>query len=521
MSQDRPARGGHRPETGGRRVGLALGLVVAGLVSYLVLPGPGAPRVRRLGANLPVNAGALDRLDVSANNSPVVVANPRHPSDLVVANRAGTPAFSCRLHTSGDGGSSWAPVAMPQVGRPEVAGCLAPDIAYGPDGTLYLAFTSLGEVPGQGTVPDALWVATSGDNGRTFTTPVLASGPLVFHVRLVADPGVSGRLYLTWLQASQTAAAGVTSTGNPIVVSRSDDAGATWGPPVPVGAPRRRAMSPAIGVGDAGELYVAFLDVEDDRLDYTGAHEGRGGDPYPGPWALVASRSKDHGATWAEVVVETRLTPVQRFITLYPPAPSLAVDRRRHRVYLAFHDGRLRNSDVFLWTSGDGGRRWAKGRRVNDTSPADATSQYLPQLAVAEDGRLDVIYNDRRGDPTDVMTGVSLQSSFDGGTTFTSALRLSDRDFDSRVGYGAATGLPDLGNRLGLVSRRSRTLAVWTDTRGGSETIPKQDLAKAVVTFSTPRPFPAVLRWGILLIGVTGLLGVMIPRRRPRRQALP
>jgi fermentation-respiration switch protein FrsA (DUF1100 family) len=100
---------------------------------------------------------------------------------------------------------------------------------------------------------------------------------------------------------------------------------------------------------------------------------------------------------------------------------------------------------------------------------------------VARDGRLDVLYYDRREDANNLLNRVSLQSSFDEGKTFTKSLRLSSRSFDSRIGFGAKEGLPDLGSRLALLSDNRSALGVWTDTRAGSPATQKQDLAKAVV----------------------------------------
>jgi len=99
---------------------------------------------------------------------------------------------------------------------------------------------------------------------------------------------------------------------------------------------------------------------------------------------------------------------------------------------------------------------------------------------------VDVVYYDRRRDPRDIRNDVSLQSSFDGGQSFSSRLRLSQRSFDSRIGFGDEAGLPDLGSRLGLVSADAGALAVWTDTRAGTRASKKQDLAAGLVSFSRP-----------------------------------
>jgi hypothetical protein len=214
----------------------------------------------------------------------------------------------------------------------------------------------------------------------------------------------------------------------------------------------------------------------------------------------VLARSTDQGSTWQESDVETALVPAERFVALLPPCPSLAVDQHSGNLYVAFQDARAGDADVYLWSSQDGGRHFGSARRVNDTPSGDGTSQYLPALSVAPDGRLDILYYDRRDDSTNLVNEVSLQSSFDNGVSFSSHLRVSDRSFDSQVGFGSDRNLPDLGSRLALISADARALAVWTDTRAGTQASGKQDLARAFVTFSTAR------RRGNAVVGVGGLV---------------
>jgi hypothetical protein len=258
-----------------------------------------------------------------------------------------------------------------------------------------------------------------------------------------------------------------------------------------------------------------------------------GGPPYDGDFRLVLARSRDGGATWGESVLKSPVSPIQRFIVFLPAFPSVAVDRDG-RVYAAYHDDRSGDPDVWLWTLDPGASEWRGPTRVNDTPRRDGTWQYLPKVSVSPDGRLDVVYYDRRSDPElrstpglqewwpptnwptrtrNVMNHVSLQSSFDAGRSFTPALRLSSRSFDSRIGFGAKEGLPDLGSRLGLISTDQAALGLWTDTRAGTPETQKQDLAKTVVAVAEPdglaEPVEAGLRYGGLALGVAGL-GVLI-----------
>ncbi len=483
------------------------------------------PTVAVLGGDAPVSMGAADPSDITSNNSPTLVRNPLRSDNLAVSNRIDTPRFACALNVSFDGGASWTqtPIPLPQGEEPK---CFAPDLAFAADGTLHLSFVTL---KGVGNVPNAVWTARSQDGGRTLSDPVRVLGPLAFQVRLATDPVNPRRLYLSWLQAAAVGFLSFPQTGNPIEVVSSEDGGVSWQPPQRASSPgRARVAAPVPGVGPRGELYVLYVDLGEDRLDYEGGHGGKGGPPYQGHFSLVLARSLDHGRSWQESLVDAGIVPIHRFVVLFPPFPAMAIDHRSGRVYAAFHDGRMGDPDVWIWSLPLGGRRWEGPTRVNDTPKHDRRWQYLPQLAVAPDGRVDVVYYDRRSDPENVMNHVSLQSSFDHGKSFAPAVRLSSRSFDSRVGFGAKQGLPDLGSRLALLSDDRRALAVWTDTRAGTVATNKQDLTRAVVAFSKParlaQPLESALRYGglaLMLLGAGFLTWTLAgPRMRSRARRL-
>lgn len=445
-------------------------------------------------------------MNINANNSPTLVQNPRRPANLVVANRVDTPAYACGLQFSENRGSKWSSVEVP-IPRGEEPKCFAPDVTFAADGTLYMTYLTL---RGNGNTPSAVWFVRSTDGGRTLSEPKKVAGPLRFQVRLTADPKRPKRLYMTWLRATDVALLRFVAPGNPIEATRSDDGGATWSTPTRVSDPDRgRVLAPAPAVGPDGALYVLYLDVGGDRLDYEGVHEGSGGPPYDGRFALVLGRSADGGATWQQSLVDDRVVPTRRFIVFLPPSPSLAVDARSGRIFAAFEDGSRSPSDVHVWSLARGVSAWEGPTRVNDTPARDGTAQYLPKIDVAPDGRLDVAYYDRRNDSTNRFNDLSVQSSSDAGKSFGRRVALTDRTFDSGVGAGSERGLPDLGSRLGLVSESSGMLAAWTDTRAGDEGSNKQ-----VITFATGAPASSAgppesvrqaLRYGGIALGLAGL----------------
>ena len=507
-----------RPRSTWFGVLLGVALLAAGVGAWMLGAPPERAVPRLLAANQPVNAGAKQPADITANNSPTLARNPVDPRNLVVSNRIDLPMFSCALHATFDGAATWQKVNVPfPAGEEDPPRCYAPDVAYSPDGTLHMSFVTL---RGIGNVPNALWVVSSTDGGRTLSTPAKAAGALAFQAQITADPADSKRLYLHWLQAEATGSLLFPNTGNPIVTSTSIDGGATWSRPVDVSSPtRQRVVAPSPAVGPKGEMYVLYLDLLEDRLDYAGAHEGRGGAPHEGKWALVLARSTDRGNTWEETLVDGEIVPTERFIVFLPPTPALAVDPGSGRIYASFTDGRRGDPDVHLWTSKDGGKTFGPPVRVNDTPPGDKSAQYLPRLDVAPGGRLDIVYFDRRADATNVFNEVSIQSSFDKGSTFGARAPVSDKRFDSRIGPGSERELPDLGSRLALLSADERALVVWPDTRGGSEITSKQDLASAVVDIPEPAASRSWLRWLGGLVAALGLVSLVLTFRSMRSQS--
>ncbi|HEV2060431.1 MAG TPA: sialidase family protein [Solirubrobacteraceae bacterium] len=499
---------------------IAIALVAAGIGALIVSSSYDTPYdARVLGPNLAVNEGAANPLDLSANNSPTLVRNPVEQDNLVTVNRIDSPGYSCSLHVSFDGGGRWTQTPIPAPAGEEPK-CFAPDAAFARDGTLYVSYVTL---KGRANAPNAVWLSRSTDGGKTLGNPVETPlGPRAFQVRLTADPRSAQRLHLTWLKGDQLGLYAFSNTGNPIMTARSDNGGTDWSKPVRVSSPQReRVVAPAPAVGKAaGELNVLYLDLGDDVLDYAGGHGGRGGDPYDGEWQLVLARSTDNGVTWKESVVDDSIVPTQRFIVFTPPTPAIAVDRESGRVYAAFHDGRDGDADVRLWSLPGGEGQWSGPTRVNDTPTGDGTAQYMPTLSVAPNGRLDVLYYDRRADRENILNEVSLQASHDEGETFLRRVKLSDRAFSSRIGSGLERNLADLGSRLGLLSTNSRAYAVWTDTRHGSVRTAKQDLARAVVAFNDPPRLSSAtetaLRVGgaLLIVLGAGIALLTLARRR-------
>ena len=410
---------------------------------------------------------------IDAHNSPTIVVDPTDPDTLVVAGRVDHLEFSARLHVSTDRGRTWTDVEVlvPEgQGRP-----YEPDVAFAADGTLHVLLATLDD---NGN-PAGLWLERSTDVGASFSSPVRVAGPFAYQGRLaVADE--TGDVHVTWVQADAEVEGIVDGFGpppNPVVMATSRDGGNTFAGPVPVSEPARQRVGAATPVvGPDGVVFVLYSDYGDDTADF----EGRPGPVHGGTFALVLARSTDRGASVESVgVVEPEVVPFERFSVYRPPFPSLAVGPVGN-LYVAWADPSGGHLDVFLRSSPDGGATWSDRVRVNRDD--SATAQYLPEVSVAPDGRVDVVYLSRLGDPQDnVLTAAHFSTSYDQGVTW-QAIVLSDTLFDARIGPGSERPQgADAGSRLGLASTAEGAYAVWADSRRGTPGSDKQDLLFAPV----------------------------------------
>lgn len=189
----RSSRGSRGGGLGLPLVVIAVALVAAGGGAIIVSSSYDTPRqARALGANLAINDGAANPLDLNANNSPTLIRNPVDENNLVVANRIDSPAYSCALHVSFDGGGRWTQTGIPAP-RGEEPKCFAPDATFSADGTLYVSYVTL---KGRANAPNNVWISRSSDGGKTLGAPVRAPlGARSFQVRPTADPASPKRIF--------------------------------------------------------------------------------------------------------------------------------------------------------------------------------------------------------------------------------------------------------------------------------------------------------------------------------------
>ena len=139
--------------------------------------------------------------------------------------------------------------------------------------------------------------------------------------------------------------------------------------------------------------------------------------------------------------------------------PQISIDPRHGsmgRLYVTWSDYRDGDIGVYCATSDDGGESWSKPVRVNTNPLHDGTDQFFQWLAVdPATGAVNVIFYDRRLDPDNRKTTVTLARSTDGGATFTNYAWTRDAFVTRREEF--------LGDYIGIAALNSKVYGVWAE----------------------------------------------------------
>ncbi|HUP70255.1 MAG TPA: sialidase family protein [Acidimicrobiales bacterium] len=464
-------------------VGLLVGFLLGAAAqrpAYDKPDGLSYPAVRHQG---PVTAMDL-RDSLPAHNSPALAEDPTDARFVALASRMDAPDFACRLHVSGDSGRQWVEV-RPVPKLPKGADkCYAPEVSFDPMGRLNFLFVGL---QGGGNSPMGAFLVSSTDRGRTFTKPRRVLGAERYMVRMAIDPtvGETGRLHLVWLEATESPPlGGLAPVPNPIMSSFSDDGGRTFSRPVQVSDPDRpRVVSPALALGKDHAVHVLYYDLRDDVVDYQGLE----GPTWEEHWSLVVSTSSDGGGHYGRgVVVDDEVVPPERIMLIFTMPPAAIAAGPSGAVFVSWTDGRNGDWDVMFRRSLDGGRSWKSARRLNDDPLKDGRHQYMPRLAISDNGRLDAAFYDRRRDPKNIRPDIFHTFSLDAGARFAPNVRATTNSSDSRFGprypIPSAKDLVEFGSRIALLSRDSSALLAWADTRNALAA-PQQEIFSTQLEF--------------------------------------
>lgn len=454
---------------------MVLGLVLmAGAGTYYWVQANSGPPPIHAGVPILVTHAPGAAATVAAHNSPALAVDPENPRHLVLGERIDRPRFGCGIHYSDDGGSTWEASTLTLPAGFDT--CYLPDVTFSKS-SVFVVFLTLNTHPTDplsgGNDPNGMWLAASGDGGRTFGPPIDLHGHDNLQPRIVADSH-DGRLYIVYVKGSpfqNETPLGLGPPPNPIMVSGSRDGGRTFSAPVQVNdAARQRVGAPTAAIAPNGDLLILYEDFRDDLDDYNNKAI-----PYRGTSTLVLATSSDQGATFRQSVVDSAQVRPHPFLIYLPAFPALAVAPDGNHIFAAWSDARGGAPDVLLRASSDAGRSWTSPLRLNSRG-SDPANYEVPALA-AGPGRVDAIFYGLVG--THPVGHVEYAYSKDNARSFSSPSPISAR-FDATVGVPSARdpGRVDLGSRMviALMGTSGRSIAAWSDSSRGNRNTGRTDI---------------------------------------------
>jgi hypothetical protein len=391
-----------------------------------------------------------------------LAADPRNPDRLAVEysdsrrERRGT----CWVALSTDRGTTW--TSRPFAGAGSafslprgLSVCRAGAPAFGPDGTLYLAFEA-GSLDGFGVVG-----LTRSPRGSTFEAAVAVADPSGTggdHAPTVVVRG--NRVHVAFERLS------LDGDQADVLVASSIDGARTFAEPTQASPSVQNAAgsSAAIAIDRAGTVYVAWTDGA--GVDLSGAGDAR----------IEVAVSQNEGRTFGEprtvADAPSGCGPNAECGNRYP-SPSIAAPGAG-LVDVAWSTASFPDpARVFVARSSDRGARWSAPASIRRPAGTEDRDQYAPNLASAPNGRVDLAYLVQARDADVGLLDVYLTRSLDGGKTFARSSLLDDAPSPTQSG--------DFSPGVATASSNKGVAATWIDGRRAGATEPGAEVYAAVI----------------------------------------
>jgi hypothetical protein len=361
---------------------------------------------------------------LNAEEEPWVAANPANPSNIIAVWQqdrwSNGGARGLVAGVSHDGGLTWSPTwahftfcsggTVANGGDFERAS--DPWVTFAPNGDAYQI--SLSVSADQTT--SAILVSKSTNGGDTWSEPttlIRETSSFNFNDKesITADPTDSNFVYAVWDRSRKPGENASVNAGHSFafrgdaMFSRTTNGGTTWEAP-------RRILPTNANLFTIGNQIVVLPDGT--LVDVFGLGQGSGVQGSPNPFTNSLVRSTDKGVTWSRVIdisldqgIGARDPDTGRPIRAEGGIPEIAVAPNGN-LYVVWQDSRFSGVDeIALSMSTDGGLTWSTPIKINQT-PRSTTAlnqqAFVPNIRVAADGTVAVTYYDFRNN--DANSGV-------------------------------------------------------------------------------------------------------------------
>ncbi|MCP4536888.1 MAG: DUF11 domain-containing protein [Chloroflexi bacterium] len=294
----------------------------------------------------------------------------------------------------------------------------------------------------------------------------------------------AGYLYTSW-----------TDVGAPhkIVFARSTDSNRNWRSPLALAS--GDVQGSITGVAPDGTVYVVF-----GRSIFHGT-----------PGTIEFVKSIDGGVSFSSPAVAAGITSIPWYLPnswFRSPAslPAFAASPTNGNLYVAWADYGNGDADIYLTRSTDGGDNWATPVRLNDDPVGNGIDQFQPQVSVAPNGRVAVMWFDRRLECPDYAWIPSahrgavnfcidtfLTRSYDDGQTWMPNARVSAQTWDWTLNMprdGGGNGF--IGDYQGIASNNDYDFPFWNATANLGENAENyQEIFVALVPANAPDLSPS------------------------------
>jgi hypothetical protein len=561
-----------------KRSSAVLSAVSAAALGVLLVQAP-APAAGPPTLTKPIQATKIDVDPGRLYSSPALAIDPRNPMHIV-GGWADLRTRRCGVVRSLDGGQTWTrPDAAPDTPTfpfcsQSQGGVIQTPLAFGGDGMLYMALNGWGNEEAART-GGAVLVARSANLGDSWDTVVVRNardktGDAAENIRpvqsIAVEPhaGKDDVVYVTFSRSVANPPAPNAVPSMPMVAVSRDGARtfgdavnlsekvfddqairdqalaavttttAAPGPTTTTTAPPAgsKAATPnqAANFGSAGTRNGMVARVDAKGTAYVMWPTGTANITPAPPGGLALSKSTDGGKTWSSALA----IPFSYDNATGGPAsayPQFAINKRTGALHIVYNRNPTPDltgaSEVYDRASYDGGKTWTEPKVLSDDDPKNFGGQFFPNLSIAPNGRVDVVWWDTRDIQGLRGTDAYYTYSNDDGRTWSKNLRITDQSVDRKLGIWGNNY--DIASQPGVASTNAYAVFGWDDTRNSDKSFSDnssvggglQDVYVAAAQFealgggsSKAAKVALAAIAGLLAVGVILFLGAVVTRRR-------